>query len=133
MSRRQAVCDYRMVGDSWICLLTLASFGAVDGQPFHNPVREGLPTIRALRVNSLCKALAYRESGTISSLLAVQAKNKPSTEEKDMQSKPSIVFCHGLWADGSCFNKLIVPLQAEGYESITPQPALNPPPHNLAV
>ena len=23
------------------------------------------------------------------------------------QDKPSIVFCHGLWADGSCFGKLI--------------------------
>ena len=25
-------------------------------------------------------------------------------------NKPSIVFCHGIWADGSCFNKLIPPL-----------------------
>src|SRR5689334_6891976 len=32
------------------------------------------------------------------------------------QTKPSFVFCHGLWADGSCFSKLIFPLQAEGYE-----------------
>ena len=31
------------------------------------------------------------------------------------QSKPSIVFCHGLWADGSCFSKVIAPLQAEGH------------------
>ena len=23
------------------------------------------------------------------------------------QTKPSIVFVHGLWADGSCFQKLI--------------------------
>jgi hypothetical protein len=23
------------------------------------------------------------------------------------QNKPSIVFAHGLWADGSCFQKLI--------------------------
>ena len=30
MSRRHPVCGYHMVGDSWICLLTLASFGAVD-------------------------------------------------------------------------------------------------------
>src|SRR5216683_218804 len=42
-----------------------------------------------------------------------------------MQSKPSIVFCHGLWADGSCFSKLIVPLQAEGYECIAAQYGLN--------
>ena len=40
-------------------------------------------------------------------------------------TKPSIVFCHGLWADGSCFNKLIVPLQAEGYECIAAQYGLN--------
>ena len=33
------------------------------------------------------------------------------------KTKKSIVFCHGLWADGSCFSKLIVPLQAEGYEA----------------
>ena len=32
-----------------------------------------------------------------------------------MQTKPTIVFCHGLWADGSCFSKLIVPLQADGF------------------
>jgi hypothetical protein len=30
--------------------------------------------------------------------------------------KPSIVFAHGLWADGSCFGKLIPALQAEGHE-----------------
>ena len=28
-------------------------------------------------------------------------------------SKPSIVFCHGLWADGSCFGKVIPTLQAQ--------------------
>ena len=38
-----------------------------------------------------------------------------------MSSKPSIVFCHGIWADGSCFSKLIPPLQAEGYEVISAQ------------
>jgi hypothetical protein len=31
-----------------------------------------------------------------------------------MQTKPSIVFCHGIWADGSCFSKVIPTLQAEG-------------------
>ena len=28
--------------------------------------------------------------------------------------KPGIVFAHGLWADGSCFQKLIPALQADG-------------------
>ena len=35
--------------------------------------------------------------------------------------KPSIVFAHGLWADGSCFRKVIGELQAEGYEAISSQ------------
>src|ERR1700747_1404448 len=49
------------------------------------------------------------------------------------QSKPSIVFCHGLWADGSCFSKLIVPLQAEGYECIAAQYGLNTTAEDIAV
>jgi pimeloyl-ACP methyl ester carboxylesterase len=40
-------------------------------------------------------------------------------------AKPSIVFCHGIWADGSCFNKMIPSLQAQGYEVISAQYALN--------
>jgi len=35
--------------------------------------------------------------------------------------KPSIVFCHGIWAHGSCFSKLIPLLAAEGYEVISAQ------------
>jgi pimeloyl-ACP methyl ester carboxylesterase len=41
------------------------------------------------------------------------------------QDKPSIVFCHGLWADGSCFSKLIPPLRAEGHEVITSEYGLD--------
>jgi pimeloyl-ACP methyl ester carboxylesterase len=41
------------------------------------------------------------------------------------KKKPSIVFCHGIWADGSCFNKLIPTLQAEGYEVIAAQYGLD--------
>jgi pimeloyl-ACP methyl ester carboxylesterase len=40
-------------------------------------------------------------------------------------SKPAIVFCHGIWADGSCFSKVIPPLQAEGYEVIAVQYGLD--------
>jgi len=39
--------------------------------------------------------------------------------------KPSIVFCHGIWADGSCFSKLIAPLRAEGFEVIAAQYGLD--------
>jgi hypothetical protein len=41
------------------------------------------------------------------------------------QSKPSIVFAHGLWADGSCFQKLIPTLQADGHEVICSQHGLD--------
>jgi pimeloyl-ACP methyl ester carboxylesterase len=49
------------------------------------------------------------------------------------QTKPSIVFCHGLWADGSCFSKLIVPLQAGGYECIAAQYGLNSTAEDVAL
>jgi len=42
-----------------------------------------------------------------------------------MPAKPSIVFVHGLWADGSCFSKVMGPLQAEGYEVIASQDSLD--------
>ena len=44
---------------------------------------------------------------------------------KPTQTKPSIVFCHGIWADGSCFNKLIPTLQAEGHQVIAVQYGLD--------
>ena len=41
------------------------------------------------------------------------------------QTKPSIVFVHGVWADGSCFSKVIPPLQAEGYQVLASQHGLD--------
>jgi pimeloyl-ACP methyl ester carboxylesterase len=41
------------------------------------------------------------------------------------QTKPSIVFVHGLWADGSCFGKVIPALQADGYEVLSTQNSLD--------
>jgi len=41
------------------------------------------------------------------------------------QNKPSIVFAHGLWADGSCFNKVIPTLQADGYQVMSTQNSLD--------
>jgi pimeloyl-ACP methyl ester carboxylesterase len=42
-----------------------------------------------------------------------------------MRTKPSIVFCHGIWADGSCFSKVIPTLQAEGHEVMAAQYGLD--------
>ena len=39
--------------------------------------------------------------------------------------KPSIVLCHGIWADGSCFSKLIPALQADGHEVMAAQYGLD--------
>jgi pimeloyl-ACP methyl ester carboxylesterase len=41
------------------------------------------------------------------------------------QAKPTIVFCHGIWADGSCFSKVIPALQADGHEVISVQYGLD--------
>src|ERR1700741_1270128 len=40
-------------------------------------------------------------------------------------SKPSIVFAHGIWADGSCFQKVIPALRAEGHEVMAAQYGLD--------
>jgi len=48
-----------------------------------------------------------------------------NTEVLNMKTKPSIVFAHGLWADGSCFSKLIPGLRAEGHDVIAAQNSLD--------
>ena len=42
-----------------------------------------------------------------------------------MTDKPSIVFAHGIWADGSCFEKLIPTLRAEGHQVMSSQYGLD--------
>jgi hypothetical protein len=39
-------------------------------------------------------------------------------------TNPSIVFVHGIWADGSSFGKVIPALQSEGYEVSSTQNTL---------
>jgi pimeloyl-ACP methyl ester carboxylesterase len=47
--------------------------------------------------------------------------------------KPTIVFCHGIWADGSCFSKVIPALQADGHEVISVQYSLESYQEDLAT
>src|SRR5579864_2019517 len=42
-----------------------------------------------------------------------------------MSTKPSLVFSHGILADGSCFNKVMPTFQAEGHEVISAQYGLD--------
>src|SRR5260370_41774807 len=52
-------------------------------------------------------------------------QNEKENKMKPTQTKPSIVFCHGIWADGSCFNKVIPTLHADGYEVLAAQYGLD--------
>lgn len=52
-------------------------------------------------------------------IFAAGSKAQNKTESKN--SKPTIVFVHGLWADGSCWNNVISGLQSEGYKVISVQ------------
>jgi pimeloyl-ACP methyl ester carboxylesterase len=52
---------------------------------------------------------------------------------KSTPTKLSIVFCHGIWADGSCFSKVIPPLQAEGHEVIAAQYGLDTNEEDVAM
>src|SRR5690349_4909 len=54
-------------------------------------------------------------------------KKETIMKSKSAETKPSIVFCHGIWADGSCFNKVIPVLQADGFETIAAQYGLDTP------
>lgn len=47
------------------------------------------------------------------------------SKQASMQSKASIVFAHGIWADGSSFQKIIPALQAEGHEVFSAQHGLD--------
>jgi pimeloyl-ACP methyl ester carboxylesterase len=42
-----------------------------------------------------------------------------------MPAKASIVFAHGLWADGSCYRKVIPALQADGHQVVSAQNSLD--------
>jgi pimeloyl-ACP methyl ester carboxylesterase len=46
-------------------------------------------------------------------------------EVMSMQNAPSIVFAHGLWADGSCFSKVIPALLEDGHQVVSTQNSLD--------
>ncbi len=48
-------------------------------------------------------------------------------------SKLTIVFCHGIWADGSCFNRVIPTLLADGHEVVSVQYGLDSYAEDLAT
>jgi pimeloyl-ACP methyl ester carboxylesterase len=62
------------------------------------------------------------------------APSQSSKKENKMQdTKPSVVFCHGIWADGSCVSKVIPALQVEGHQCIAAQYSLNTTADDIAT
>src|SRR5260370_21237664 len=62
------------------------------------------------------------------------SSEKPRKGRFEMSTnRPKIVFCHGIWADGSSFSKVIPPLQADGYEVMAAQYGLDTPEGDVAT
>jgi pimeloyl-ACP methyl ester carboxylesterase len=47
--------------------------------------------------------------------------NSNAQTAKSTSMKPTLIFVHGLWADGSCWNKVIPPLLKQGFNVISVQ------------
>ncbi len=84
-----------------------------------------------LTAGSTMAAGVIAHSGHVIKEISSPQPNQQQTQMKG--TKPGIVFCHGLWADGSCFSKVIGPLQAEGYECIAAQYGLNSTAEDVAL
>jgi pimeloyl-ACP methyl ester carboxylesterase len=76
---------------------------------------------------------AYTPSGMSGRLINEFTSSQLYKKESNMKGKPSIVFCHGIWADGSCFGKVIPALQAEGHQCIAAQYSLNTTADDIAT
>jgi pimeloyl-ACP methyl ester carboxylesterase len=73
-------------------------------------------------------ALTLSSAAAFGNTNAAATPRTPETRRANMRSseaKPSIVFCHGIWADGSSFSKVIPALQAEGHQVIAAQYGLD--------
>jgi pimeloyl-ACP methyl ester carboxylesterase len=67
-------------------------------------------------------------AGAVGLSLAAGLPASAATQQESRMSsskKPGIVFAHGLWADGSCFQKVVPALQADGHDVICSQHGLD--------
>src|SRR6516164_5279311 len=76
-----------------------------------------------LATGSTLAAAVIAPSGRLINGFTLPQPYKKEIKMKD--TKPSIVFCHGIWADGSCFSKVMPALQAQGHQCIAAQYSLN--------
>lgn len=92
-------------------------------RPYHS-----LESLRPNRRQFLLTSGGTVAAGVIAHNRLINKFTSPQPYKKEStmnDTKPSIVFCHGIWADGSCFSKVIPALQAEGHQCIAAQYALN--------
>jgi pimeloyl-ACP methyl ester carboxylesterase len=86
----------------------------------------GMPSSRLLRGNKeadiIARSIQLKKAEQRFLLKKHQRRIPMSTSPS---KKPSIVFAHGLWADGSCFSNVIPTLQAEGHEVLSTQNSLD--------
>ena len=73
--------------------------------------------------STVAAGLIARSGQLINDFISRQPYKK---ESKMKGAKPSIVFCHGIWADGSCFSQVIPALQA-GTSVLPPNTASTQP------
>jgi pimeloyl-ACP methyl ester carboxylesterase len=55
------------------------------------------------------------------SVAFLSSPNSKAETAKSTSMKPTLIFVHGLWADGSCWNKVIPPLLQQGFNVISVQ------------
>src|SRR6516164_5561315 len=84
-----------------------------------------------LTTGSTLAACAIAPSGRLINEFTPAQPYKKESKMKD--TKPSIVFCHGIWADGSCFSKVMPALQADGHQCIAAQYSLNTTADDIAT
>lgn len=59
------------------------------------------------------------------SILFIALTATVTVRAQTSSAKPTIIFVHGIWADGSCWNPEITALKAKGYEVISVQNPLS--------
>src|SRR5215469_6796577 len=85
-----------------------------------------------LTTGSTLAACAIAPSGGLINGFTPPQPYKEESKMKD-NAKPSIVFCHGIWADGSCFSKVIPTFQAAGHQCVAAQYHLNTTADDIAA
>jgi pimeloyl-ACP methyl ester carboxylesterase len=74
----------------------------------------------SIRRNAMKKTITTLLAGIVAGVLFLGSSAVSQTGDS-MNKKLTIVFVHGLWADGSCWSKVIDPLVDKGYKVISVQ------------